>query len=105
MSKKDYIPQSVSGFNDWQKQAVAKLTENKTTWGLPEDRLTAITAKATEWDTFYPRYADKNHRSSVVVEEKNVKIRLNNSRRILTARNRRHLRSMAMQGEYRLSLH
>lgn len=74
MSKKDYIPQSVSGFNDWQKQAIAKLTENKTTWGLPEDRLTAITAKATEWDTFYPRYADKNLRSSVVVEEKNVKM-------------------------------
>ena len=74
MAKRDYIPRSVSGFNDWQKQAVAKLTENQTEWGLPEDRLAAITAKATEWEEFYPRYADRSHRSAVVVEEKNVKM-------------------------------
>lgn len=74
MASKDYIPKSVSGFNDWQKQAIAKLTENKTAWGLPEEQLTAITAQATAWDAFYPRYADKNNRSTVVVEEKNVKM-------------------------------
>lgn len=74
MANKDYMPQSVSEFNDWQKQAVAKATENKAAWGLPDDRLAAITAKATAWDEFYPRYADKKNRSSVIVEEKNTKM-------------------------------
>ena len=69
-AKRNYIPRSISEFNDWQEQAVIKIQDKAEQWKIPETRMEEIVKKNVKWNNMYSRYSDRSQRSPALIREK-----------------------------------
>lgn len=72
---KDFIPQSVQDFNEWQEAMISRIEQNRTLWGLTDENLAPLREQYERWRVFYPAYADKDSRSALIVKEKNERLK------------------------------
>lgn len=70
MGNHDYIPRPDADFDIWQDELISTVEPKITEWGIPEETLTPVKAKQTEWNAAYKKAANIQTRSRADVRTK-----------------------------------
>ncbi|HEY4785644.1 MAG TPA: hypothetical protein VIH57_06330 [Bacteroidales bacterium] len=70
MNNKDYIPDTDTGFDQWQSGLIENAEPNLTAWGIPTEDFTGLKAKQAPWESAFAKSKNLQTRTRADVQAK-----------------------------------